>query len=515
MMGNQVTAIYLRLSIEDDGDRDESNSISSQRMLIESYIHHSKDLCESRVVEYCDDGYSGTSMERPGIKALLEEVKKGKVHCIIVKDLSRFSRDYITSGDYLDQIFPFMGVRFISINDGYDSKENKGSTMEMDTAFKTMLYDFYSKDTSVKVMAAHKKKQEQGVYMGMEPLGYIRDPKGKGGLSLVPEQAELVRRIFDMALGGMSAQQIAVRLQEEGTPTPVQLRGRKLPEGKKHPIWDRSVIRTMLNNRFYLGEMVYNKYVTTGVGRDHNRRKRPREEWKAIPDHHDAIITEEEYQQVVSIGKPQIQRRKKHPLIGVLICGGCGYHIARKGMEYQNNYFRCTRKYTTKAPECVDNIPVEIIEEAVLLELTNEIMLWGDPEKSLEDMQRQGKQQLSVLRKTAREYQDRKKSAEKRLAELYEQYSSGELTSGKYMDKKTETASELAEYDKKESEKWEEYYEYQEELKKLESDMKNIIRFSHIETLTEEIVETFIDKIYLHNDKRMEIVWKFQTGGAE
>ena len=163
----------------------------------------------------------------------------------------------------------------------------------------------------------------------------------------------------------------------------------------------------------------------------------------------------------------------------------------------------------------MDNIPVEIIEEAVLLELTNEIMLWGDPEKSLEDMQRQGKQQLSVLRKTAREYHDRKRSAEKRLAGLYEQYSSGELTSGEYMDKKTETASELAECDKKESEKWEEYYEYQEKLKKLESDMKNIIRFSHIETLTEEVVETFIDKIYLHNDKRMEIVWKFQTGGAE
>ena len=147
-------ALYLRLSLEDEGEKDESNSISNQRKLIYEYIHHDSELSGYEAVEFSDDGFSGANMNRQGMQKLLKEVKANNIICIIVKDMSRFSRDYIEMGTYLNQIFPFMGIRFIAINDHYDSREHHGSTIEIDTAFQTLLYDLYSKDVSVKVKAS-------------------------------------------------------------------------------------------------------------------------------------------------------------------------------------------------------------------------------------------------------------------------------------------------------------------------------------------------------------------------
>lgn len=144
MRENRKIAIYLRLSIEDDVSEGksykESNSISSQRKMLMEYISNDGELKGQEVAEFCDDGFSGTNMDRPGVQELLNQVKKGKIGCVLVKDMSRFARDYIELGDYLNQIFPFMGVRFIAVNDHYDSREHEGSTTPLDTAFQTLLY---------------------------------------------------------------------------------------------------------------------------------------------------------------------------------------------------------------------------------------------------------------------------------------------------------------------------------------------------------------------------------------
>ena len=134
-------AIYLRLSLEDMDDKDESNSITSQRTLLLDYIRGNGELQGKEVCEFSDDGYSGTSMDRPGMQRLLKEIRDNKIGCVIVKDMSRFSRDYIELGTYMNQIFPFMGVRFIAVNDHYDSRDHVGSTTPIDTAFQTLLYD--------------------------------------------------------------------------------------------------------------------------------------------------------------------------------------------------------------------------------------------------------------------------------------------------------------------------------------------------------------------------------------
>jgi len=187
-----VIGMYLRLSLEDKKDlkRDESNSISSQRLLIKEFIQCNIELREYEVKEFCDDGWSGTSMDRPGMNQLLAEVKKNRIRCIIVKDMSRFSRDYIEMGTYLNQIFPFMGVRFIALGDHYDRKEDNGNTIGLDTAFKTLLYDLYSKDISVKVKTSVKNKCANGEYIfGQVPFGYRKSPVEKNKVIINKKEA--------------------------------------------------------------------------------------------------------------------------------------------------------------------------------------------------------------------------------------------------------------------------------------------------------------------------------------
>ena len=157
-----VIAIYMRLS-QDDGDFDvESNSIINQRLLLRSYV--AKHFEDYELLEFQDDGYSGVNLERPGVSEMLGKVKRGEIDCIIVKDLSRFSRDYIETGSYLEQIFPFARVRFIAVNDGYDSADYRGDVAGMSTAFKNLMNDLYCKDISVKVKASLRVKKEKGIY---------------------------------------------------------------------------------------------------------------------------------------------------------------------------------------------------------------------------------------------------------------------------------------------------------------------------------------------------------------
>ena len=289
-------ALYLRLSLEDEGEKDESNSISNQRKLIYEYIHHDSELSGYEAVEFSDDGFSGTNMNRPGMQKLLKEVKANNIRCIIVKDMSRFSRDYIEMGTYLNQIFPFMGIRFIAINDHYDSREHHGSTIEIDTAFQTLLYDLYSKDVSVKVKASIENKCAKGEYVfGQVPFGYEKSKEEKNAVIVNEREAEIVRYIFSLAVQGKTSVQIARQLFEENVPTITQIRKpeKKYTDGKVRS-WSATSIRRILNNRFYLGEMAYGKSVCKSVG-SQKTRALPKEDWKIIRNNHEALISEEIY----------------------------------------------------------------------------------------------------------------------------------------------------------------------------------------------------------------------------
>ena len=216
-------AIYMRLSKEDEGRQGESNSITMQRALLQKYA--SKNFQNYELLEFCDDGYTGTNLERPGMQRMLAMAKEGGIDCIIVKDFSRFARDYIELGSFLEQIFPFLGVRFISVNDHYDSGGGQGNSVDLDVHFKNLLYDLYSKDLSEKVRSALAIRKENGQYVSANsPFGYEKDPKDRHSLLIAEDEAEVVKRIFALTLEGYTSVEIARLFNETGVRTPVEFK---------------------------------------------------------------------------------------------------------------------------------------------------------------------------------------------------------------------------------------------------------------------------------------------------
>lgn len=247
-------------------NKSESESISHQKSLIQNFIDANEELSGSEQYEFFDDGYSGTNFERPAFEKLISKIKKGEINCIIVKDFSRFGRDYIELGDYLERIFPFLGVRFISVNDHYDSADYKGTTGGLDVVMKNIVYDYYSKDLSVKVKTAKYQKMKQGKYLGGHvPYGLMRDPGDKHRLVTDPEAAAVVREIFDMAIAKMRITDIARTLNERGVETPSAYYRRKHPDSGKYAgtsdkgCWNHNNLRSILKQEMYYGAVVGHK----------------------------------------------------------------------------------------------------------------------------------------------------------------------------------------------------------------------------------------------------------------
>ncbi len=519
-------AMYLRLSLEDkraieNGSfiQDESNSIGNQRKQISEYIHHDPELSKYEVMEFSDDGYSGTNMERPGMQKLLKEVKENRIRCIIVKDMSRFSRDYIEMGTYLNQIFPFMGIRFIALNDHYDSREHHGSTIEIDTAFQTLLYDLYSKDVSVKVKTSFENKCAKGEYVfGQAPFGYEKSKEVKNAVVVNEQEAGIVRYIFSLAMQGKSSTQIAKQLYEENIPTITQTRkpDRVIQDRKLHT-WSSQAVRNILNNRFYLGEMAYGKSVRKSVG-SKNGLAVPKEDWKVIPDHHEALISEEIFRQV-SAFRPEsstARNREKHPLTGKLYCGGCGYSLNYKPIRGRNKYrrFECRKHSLLQIPECCTYMNADLLEETVLLMLNKELMLRGNAVKQKENMCSFQKSGIQALKKKLDGYRQDKRQVQAEKDALYEKYALAKLPVAEYQRKATELTERLSSLSVLEKEAIEKLDRLEEEYQKAEEDMKQIIRYSHIEELTQDVVDTFIKRVYAYKDKRVEIEWNFSVDNA-
>lgn len=510
----ECLALYLRLSLEDEGEKDESNSISNQRKQIYEYIHHDSELSRYEAVEFSDDGYSGTNMNRPGMQKLLKEVKANKIQCIIVKDMSRFSRDYIEMGTYLNQIFPFMGIRFIAINDHYDSREHHGSTIEIDTAFQTLLYDLYSKDVSVKVKASFENKCANGEYVfGQAPFGYEKSKEVKNTVIVNEKEAEIVRYIFLLAMQSKTSTQIARQLYEENVPTIMQMRNpeKKYKDGKVHS-WSAGAVRNILNNRFYLGEMAYGKSVRKSVG-SQNGIAVPKEDWKVIRDHHEALISEEIYEQV-SLFKPGYstkRNREKHPLIGKLYCGGCGYSLNYKPIRGKNRYrrFECRKHALLQIPECCTYMSADLLEETVLMMLNKELMLRGNAMKQKENLSLFQRAEIQSLKKKLEECRQEIKLVQAEKDILYEKYALRQLDGKEYQKRAGGLTERLSSLSIKKDEAAMKLAALESEYRKAEEDMKQIIRYSHIEVLTQEIVDTFIKKVYAYKDKRVEIEWNF------
>lgn len=298
---------YYRLSKEDNGEK-ESGSIANQRMLVRDYISAVPELAVMPFQEFCDDGFSGADMERPGMRQVLQLIRQKRVQGIVVKDFSRFSRNYIEMGTYLEKIFPVMGIRFISVSDHYDSLDYRGKCTDLEVQFKGLIADFYVKDQSVKVKAAVRTRRQLGEYCcGSAPYGYRRNPEDKTKLQIVEEEAAVIRRIFALTIQHCSKAEICRIFNEEHILTPLQSLSRRQKTDRrkaesKNLKWTADMIRKIIRNKNYIGCMVYGKtkIPEPGTGKEISV---PKDQWKVMENHHEAIISEEEFEKAQGIQK--------------------------------------------------------------------------------------------------------------------------------------------------------------------------------------------------------------------
>ena len=300
--------IYLRISKETDN---ESNSISGQRMVIKEFVGKHIDM--EIAGEWCDDGYSGITFERPGIKDLLANVFSGNIECIIVKDLSRFGRDYIETGRYIRYIFPQLGIRFIAVCDNYDSSSSGFFEDSLFIPVMSLVNDAYCRDISNKVRWQQEAKRKQGIYIGAFAVyGYIRHEDSPGKLAVDHVAAEVVRQIFDMRIDGNSAEKIASKLNSQNIPSPLvykRLNNSKYTTSfakNKMPEWTPVAIRRILSNEIYTGVIIQGKDKKLSYKLP-VRKKLPKDEWIRVEGAVTPIITKDVFEKV-----QKIDLRKKY-----------------------------------------------------------------------------------------------------------------------------------------------------------------------------------------------------------
>lgn len=348
-----LLAYYIRLSVEDRNKAnksDESDSIANQRALLQRYVDEHPDLKALNSVEFVDDGESGMNYERSAFQRLMEEVKKGTVKTIIVKDYSRFGRGYIDASDYLEQIFPFLGVRFISVNDGYDSHRYKyGSAGMIDVGFKQIMHQYYSVTLSQKVLYAHNQLNEKGKYhASYSPYGYVKSSE-KYKLEIDEETAEIVRYIFKSAFDGKNNKEIAITLNEMGAITPLQaLRKhnktvKNWREKASRYIWNSNMITNILKDERYTGKYIYGKRRVAQIG-SKKQIATPKEEWIVIPNVFPVIIPQEMFD---AVNNSPERKRQQTPrptqesprYFFNVVCGYCGMSLSFYNVK--NPYYMC------------------------------------------------------------------------------------------------------------------------------------------------------------------------------
>ncbi len=545
------TATYARLSVESRYTK--SESIASQQMLMRDYL---KDREEFFLVgEYQDDGVSGTRFDRQGFDRMLGEVRKGNINCIIVKDFSRFGREHTEAGRYLEKIFPFLGVRFISVNDGYDSFDRESGDKKLAVVLKNLVNEYVARDISAKTASGYAAKQERGEYDGgRAPYGYVFSDKRKTGFAADEKPAEIVRDIFAWTIQGDCAGRIVKRLTEKkiNPPKAYQDTGAFYRQENENRYWNEPAVNAILGNMAYAGHMALCKGKGTGAGG--RSYKSAESEWRIKEHTHEPIVPEDDFRLVQEILKARKERyksrcavdtgitRPENLLKGKVFCGDCLVPAARMGTNYERKTgtdrgrvrvyrYRC-RTYREKGKaECSSK---SISEKSL------EKLVWQAVALCVKQRESRGEAASGFysefFRKIKRETEKekaieedavRRKKNEKML--LYREYKKGELSfadglsdggKNQYMEEKQKKENAIRLHEKRIGQ-LEEKAAFLERMEKERPGLcgsnffhKNIIADKAGSNLDPEMVFLFVDKIFLYDGKKVEIVMNFKEEGG-
>lgn len=465
-------AVYARLSKEDERAGD-SVSIESQVDILTKYV---ADNGWNHVATYKDDGYSGTSFDnRPAFQEMMSRVRKGEINLVVVKDMSRFGRNYLEAGIYIEDTFPGLNCRLIAVNDNYDSLRDGNDMMVI---FRNIFNDFYARDTSTKIRAVRKSAMRSGRYMGaFAPYGYVKDPADKHKFLIDEPAAEVVRLIFSMRSGGIGCPKIARELNEKGIMPPrtyyFDARGQANPYEKTNKKWNDCTVRHILENEAYLGHTVQHKEECVSY-KDHHLKAVSPDEWIRVEDTHEPIITKELWEECRRVdrlrSRPHQSRLKEVSLFsGLLFCADCGYSmrcqvtVRRKKNGVKANYeaYMCGSYSRSGHTACTTHyIPKSVLEELVFSDIQAKAEEVCVREKEVvrritEQKQAQGRQETAAAEKSAKALKRRLLELDRLIQSTYEDKVLGKipeplcvkLMSG-YQSEQEEKAAQLEEMER-------------------------------------------------------------------
>ena len=517
-------ALYIRLSKE-DGDKGESNSVTSQREILKEFLKLHPDIELYDI--YVDDGWSGTNFDRPDFTRMMEDIYSGNVNCVIVKDLSRFGRNYTDSGNYLDNVFVRLRVRFIALNNGVDTASNNmnAATQCISVGVTNVINESVAATTSVNVRGTLNVNRAQGKFIGSFPTyGYLKDPDDHHKLIVDEEVAPVIRSIFERFVAGKSIIGIAKELNEEGIPNPSMYKKLKgfnyrHPVGKSNDgLWPDSSVRRILRNEMYIGNMVQGKNTTISY-KIKQCRPIPKEDWIVVENTHEPIVSKEIFEKAQSLFNKNVRvapkKREVDLFSGFVRCADCHRTMNKKTNVHSYatyHYYRCSTARKMKKSACGNHtIRIDKLEEAVLIVIQNMVDVAIEMDDILKKINSSGerKKESRHLKKAIETQTTERDKYKQMMVDLYPDWKNGSISQEEYLILKQNIADKIQTLDKMIESLTKTAKSYEEGVNEENEFISHFRKCGKIKKLTRSLLLELIDVILVHEGGNITVKFKF------
>lgn len=513
-------ALYIRLSVEFNSNK--GDSLETQKDIMEAHLALHPDIEIAGI--YTDNGVSGQTLQRPAFQRMLEDIESGKITCVVTKDLSRLGRSTIDTGYYIERYFPQHHIRYIAVNDQFDSEDSENNGSHIILPLKNMINEAYAADIARKVRAQQRQAMQEGQFVGARPpYGYKKDPENCHKLLVNEDTAPVVRQIFQWASEGVALNKIVKLLNETGAPTPGMYYASHAPSASQYLTgggkWQsRSVIKILVDE-VYTGDMVQGKKKSIG----HKQYPAPPEEWVRVPNTHEAIISREMFEKVQMLRAQTTADSTKYPLHpysanilrGRIYCGCCGRHMNRHRNSWNDGYsFDCIANSRLGAGTCAANPHIQesslfrVIRDVILKEAqtitSNQFLLEQKGGKISLHFEQMGRETARLQRKveTNRKY----------LSGLYESFVGGLLTAAEYTEMKADYEGRIAKAVQETQRLMVQQKELETQTRQYKSLAERLSSVTQDTELTAQLVDQIIERVTVFNSTEIKVDFRFHTG---
>lgn len=512
---------YIRLSKEDrNKGKDDSNSVINQKALLDDYYQHHMDEFKSVEQPYVDDGCTGTDTNREGFQKLLSDIYAKKINCVIVKDLSRLSRNYTDAGSLIENLFVQMNVRFISLTEGIDSYLNPDSVSNLIVPITNVINDNFCYQTSKKIRQVFDYKRRNGEFIGgFAAYGYKKDPKSKNALLVDEEAAEVVRNIYTWFLDGMSKNAIVHNLNGHGILCPSEYKRSKglnyqNPSAEMKPLWSSKTVNDILKNRLYVGDMVQGRQRVKSY-KIHTQEQVPENEWYVVENTHEPIIDRAVFEKVQQLLKRDTrtapQQKKLYLFSGFLRCADCDKAMARSQVKGTVYYFCRTYKDQSKTACTKHSVKHNRLEAAVLYAIQQQVYLavcYSDTIANINTAPLQKSKSLQLADLIEAKEKERTKIMRYKQS-IYQDWKDGEITHSDYRNMSEDYERQISAINTVLDNLAEERKEFQNGVDTENPFLVTFKKFENIDKLTREVLIELVDYIKVHENGNISVKFKF------